>query len=139
MGIRRRATCLISHNSEPILAEAAAWYLGTRYLDSALTVLRAALMKADVSLDDLEELITQIILLQAFDSCVKVERPDFLENILDNSVSVRQFLAKLAPIELPTDDPMLSDDVLLYFLHFYRDRFCSKQRNIAQIDCEAVL
>ena len=127
-----RATCLISHNSEPILAEAAAWYLGKRYLDSALTVLRAALMKADVSLDDLEELITQILLLQAFDSCVKVERPDFLENLLDNSVSVRQFLAKLAPIELPTDDPMLSDDVFVYFSHFTEIDFVPNKETLSK-------
>ena len=65
-----RATCLISHNSEPILAEAAAWNLAekSKFAD-ALNVLRHALMKADASLGDLGELITQIILLKAFDSC----------------------------------------------------------------------
>jgi hypothetical protein len=69
-----RATCLVSHNSEPVLAEAAAMHLYSNPTP-ALTVLRDALVKADVSLGDLGELIAQILLLQAFDSCVKVSRP----------------------------------------------------------------
>jgi hypothetical protein len=139
-----RSTCLVSHNSEPILAEAAAWYLSEEYgshkqgwYQNALVPLREALKRADISMGDLGELIAQIILLKAFDSCVKISRPQFLANISAYPVTVKQFLNRLVPddcLNSIKSDPMLDDEsVLVYFSHFTEIDFVPNKDTLTKL------